>query len=86
PQEALQEGIRSVLAVPLRLREKTIGVMRAYSAQPRRFGAVGTEFLLSAADLTAVAIESAQLHEALKARYEDLKLDLADWHRFLALG
>jgi len=86
PEEATREGIRSVLAVPLRLRGQTIGVMRAYSAQPRRFGPIAQEFLLSVADLTAVAIENARLHAALKARYEDLKTDLAEWYRFLALG
>ncbi|MGQ9584144.1 MAG: GAF domain-containing protein [Anaerolineae bacterium] len=86
PEEAAREGVRSVLAVPLRLREHVIGVMRAYSAQPRRFGPVATEFLLSVADLTAVAIENARLHAALKARYEDLKSDLTEWYRFLALG
>jgi len=86
PEEAAREGIRSVLVVPLRLRGQTIGVMRAYSAQPRRFGPIATDFLLSVADLTAVAIENARLHAALKARYEDLKLDLTEWYRFLALG
>ncbi len=87
PEEAAREGIRSVLAVPLRQRDgKVIGVMRAYSAQPRRFGPVAKEFLLSVADLTAVAIENAQLHAALQARYEDLKSDLTEWYRFLAIG
>lgn len=87
PEEARREGIRSVLAVPLRLRgQKVIGVMRAYSAQPRRFGPVAREFLLSVADLTAVAVENAQLHAALQARYEDLKSDLTEWYRFLAIG
>ncbi|HHH41534.1 MAG TPA: GAF domain-containing protein [Chloroflexi bacterium] len=86
PEEAAREGIRSVLAVPLRLKERTLGVMRVYSAQPRRFGRVATAFLTAVADLVALAIESAELYAALQARYEDLKLDLAEWYRFLALG
>jgi GAF domain-containing protein len=86
PEEAAQEGIRSVLAIPLQLRGHTIGVMRAYSAQPRRFGPVGTDFLMSVADLAAVAIENARMHQALKTRYEDLQSDLTEWYRFLALG
>ena len=32
------------------------------------------------------AIERAELHALLREQYEDLKLDLAQWHRFLALG
>lgn len=86
PEEAAREGIRSVLAVPLTLKDRILGVMRAYSAQPRHFGPVATSFLTSVASLVALAIESAELYAALQGRYEDLKLDLAEWYRFLALG
>lgn len=86
PAEVAQEGIRSVLAVPLTLKERTLGVVRVYSAQPRDFGPVAQSFLTSVAGLVALAIENAELFAALRARYEDLKLDVAEWHRFLALG
>jgi GAF domain-containing protein len=86
PQEAVQEGIRSVLAVPLKLKQRTLGVMRVYSARPRHFSAVAITFLTSVAGLVALAIENAELYGALQSRYEDLKLDLAEWYRFLALG
>jgi len=86
PQAALQEGIRSMLVVPLQFRGRVLGVLRVYSASPRRFGVVARHFLKSVAHLISLAIENAELHGALKARYEDLKIDLADWYRFLALG
>jgi signal transduction protein with GAF and PtsI domain len=86
PEEATQEGIRSVLVVPLKLKDRTLGVLRAYSALPRHFGPVAVAFLTSVADLVALAIENAELHGALQESYEDLKLDLAEWYRFLALG
>jgi GAF domain-containing protein len=86
PEQAAQEGIQSVLAVPLRLKDRTLGVMRVYSARSRHFGPVAIHFLTSAADLVALAIENARLYAALQARYEDVKLDVADWYRFLALG
>ncbi|MBI3951552.1 MAG: GAF domain-containing protein [Acidobacteria bacterium] len=86
PDVARQEGIRSVLVVPLRMKDHTLGVMRVYSAQPRRFGPVAVSFLRSVADLVALAIENAELYAALQARYEDLKVDLAEWYKFLALG
>jgi GAF domain-containing protein len=86
PQEAVQEGIRSVLVVALKLRDRPLGVMRVYSARPRHFGPVAITFLTSVADLVALAIENAELYAALQGRYEDLKLDLAEWYRFLALG
>lgn len=86
PTDAASEGIRSVLAVPLRVKEKVVGVMRVYSVQPRHFTAVGIEFLQSAAGLVAVAIENAKLYQALQARYEGLKTDVSEWYRFLSLG
>jgi len=86
PEEAAREGILSVLAVPLTLKGRTLGVLRVYSARTRRFGPIAVTFLKSVADLVSLALENAQLYAALKARYKDLKLDLADWYRFLALG
>jgi GAF domain-containing protein len=86
PQEAAREGIRSVLVVPLKLQDRALGVMRVYSARPRHFSNVGETFLASIADLVALAIERAELHALLQDQYEDLKLDLAEWYRFLALG
>jgi GAF domain-containing protein len=86
PAEAEAERIRSVLAVPLRVKERIIGGMRVYSAQPRPFTSVGIAFLQSVAGLVAVAIENAKLYEALQARYEGLKVDVAEWYRFLSLG
>jgi signal transduction protein with GAF and PtsI domain len=86
PAEAAREGIRSVLVVALKLRDRNLGVMRVYSARPRHFGPVAITFLTSVADLVALAIEKAGLYAALQDRYENLKLDLADWYRFLALG
>jgi GAF domain-containing protein len=86
PEEAAREGIRSVLVVALKLKDRPLGVLRVYSARPRHFGPVAITFLTSVADLVALAIENAELYAALQGRYEDLKLDLAEWYRFLALG
>ena len=86
PAEAAAEGIRSVLVVPLRVKEQPVGVMRVYSAQPRHFTLIGVNFLQSVAGLVAVAIENARLYEALQARYEGLKLEVSEWRRFLSLG
>lgn len=86
PQAALQESIRSMLVAPLEIKGQVLGVLRVYSTDPRRFGMVAQHFLKSVAHLICLAIENAELHGALQTRYEDLKIDLADWHRFLALG
>jgi GAF domain-containing protein len=86
PKEAKAEGILSVLAVPLILRTNILGVMHVFSSKPREFGPVAVTFLKSVADLVSLAVENAKLYAQLKARYKDLKVDLAEWYRFLTLG
>jgi GAF domain-containing protein len=86
PREAAEEGILSVLAVPLMQKNKNVGVIHVYSTRPRHFGPVAVTFLKSMANLIRLAILNAELYAALKSRNKDLELDLADWYRFLALG
>jgi len=84
--QALAEGIRSVLAVPLDVHEQIIGVLRVYSAQPYRFNEDEVAFLQTAADLGAIAIDNARLYEELNEKYEAARDDWAGWYRFLALS
>jgi len=86
PDEIRKEGIRSVLVLPLRLKETMIGVMRLYSSQPRRFSAEEAVYALALADFGAVAIENAKYHKALRERMEALKEDVNGWYRFLTFG
>ncbi len=86
PEEARREGIRSVLVLPLRVGSTLVGVMRLYSAQVRRLSAEEIDFAAAVAELGAVAIENAKLHEALKERLEAMKEDVDGWYRFLALS
>jgi GAF domain-containing protein len=85
-EEAQKEGIRSVLVVPLRLRDATIGVMRLYSGQAKRFSHEEISLSDAVADLGAIAIENARLHQLMKAKLEALKEDADGWYRFLSLG
>jgi GAF domain-containing protein len=84
PEEAQREGIRSVLVLPLCVQDTPIGVLRLYSGQVRRFSAEELAFAAAVADLGAVAIENAKLHETLKERLQALKADSNGWYRFLA--
>ncbi len=65
--EAEAEGIGSLIAAPLSLRDRTIGVLRVYSAEPRRASEQERHFLRSAAKLTARALISAQRVDALRS-------------------
>ncbi|HEX9116012.1 MAG TPA: GAF domain-containing protein [Anaerolineae bacterium] len=85
-QAAQAEGIRSVLAVPLRLHDALIGVLRVYSAQSHRFTDEETALVEALANLGSVALENARLHEALSERFEAAREDWSGWFRFLTLS
>ena len=53
-------------------------------SQVRRVGSEELAFASAVADLGALAIENAKLHEALKERLQALKADSNGWFRFLA--
>ncbi|AGW14278.1 GAF domain-containing protein [Megalodesulfovibrio gigas] len=69
---AKAEGIVSVLVIPLMVNGKAIGAMRVYSETKRNFDEQEMEFAQAIADLCAMAIENARLHQALKTDYEML--------------
>jgi GAF domain-containing protein len=86
PEEAVREGIRSVLAVPMRLSGTIVGVLRVYSGQPYRFSPEEVAFIDAVAELGTLAIENARLHQALAEKYEAAREDWSGWYRFLALS
>ncbi len=75
PEEAKAEAIRSILVVPLMLRENPIGVMRLYTGEVRDFKAEEIGFVTAIANLGGIAIENAKLYEALKEELGDLTED-----------
>ncbi|OQY92239.1 MAG: hypothetical protein B6D41_08360 [Chloroflexi bacterium UTCFX4] len=86
PAEVTREGIRSVLVLPLRAHAANIGVLRLYSAQVRVFGADDLNFARALADLGALAIENAKLHQYVAKRMRELKESADGWYRFLAFS
>ncbi|HMK33689.1 MAG TPA: response regulator [Desulfomonilaceae bacterium] len=79
PQEAMREGIKSILSVPLLIRNKVIGVLRVYTSVPRRFSDEEIRFLFGFAEQVAYAIENARSYEDVKDEYEALRDDLWDY-------
>ncbi len=69
-----------------RMESTPSGVIRLYSGRVRRFSTEEIDFAMTIADLGAVAIENAKLHEATKERLEAMKQDADGWYRFLGLG
>jgi signal transduction protein with GAF and PtsI domain len=65
---AKEEGIKSVLVVPLVLEKKAIGVLRVYTDRIRKFHDDELKFLRAVANLSAIALDNARMHETLQTR------------------
>ena len=77
---------KSLLGVPLRIRDKTIGVLEALNKDIGIFTKADTELLTVVASHAAVAIHNAQLVQALKDAYEDVSKADQLKSNFLALA
>ena len=71
--EAVEEGIASMLTVPIQLRGEVVGVMRLYTSTPREFGEEDVEFVQAVANLGAIALENASRYAEAKADLEQLR-------------
>jgi GAF domain-containing protein len=70
------EGIASILDVPVMVKNKTIGILALYTAQPRDFSPDEIDFLAALAEQGGMAIEHARLLERIRNN-SLLFLDLA---------
>ncbi len=79
PKEAREEGIKSILSVPITLKGNVIGVLRIYTGEPRDFTDDEITFISSLAEQAALAMENARMYQKLKGEYEEL---MGDIYRF----
>ena len=49
---------------------KPVGVLRIYTNEKRTFAEEERDFLMAVSHISAIAIENARLHEALRSDYE----------------
>jgi signal transduction histidine kinase len=76
PDLVSAEGLKAFISVPLRAREKVLGVLNVASRLPRRFTTNDMHMLYSIGDQLGVAIEQTRLKERLKTgRAEIAKLE-----------
>jgi len=78
--QAVDEGIASMLSVPVRLRGEVIGLVRLYSSHARKFGAEEIRFLEAVANIGAVALENARRYSETRADYEGIRQDMLEWY------
>ncbi len=76
PDQAKAESIRSILVVPLMVRDSPVGVMRLYTNGIHEFNEEEIGFIHAVANLGAIAIENAKLYEAMKQELGDLTEDI----------
>jgi FOG: GAF domain len=69
-EAARQEGLVSVLCVPLEVRGASIGVMRVYTNRAMDFTEDDRQFLSVLASLAGLAIENARLYESIRSSYD----------------
>lgn len=67
---ARAEGILSVLVVPLKAGTRVIGVMRVYADEVRRFRKKERRFMEAVANLSAIALDNAAMHQQIKTEYD----------------
>lgn len=64
------KGVGSLLAVPLMVGNRAMGVLKLYTTRIREFGEQEVKFIEAVASLSAIALENALLHEALQTDYD----------------
>jgi signal transduction histidine kinase len=74
PKEAREEGIKSMVDLPLTLGEHVVGIIRIFFEEQRQFSDDELNFLVSTAEQSACAIDKARLIETHKSRYDNLAL------------
>jgi putative methionine-R-sulfoxide reductase with GAF domain len=85
---AKKTGAKSLVSVPIKVRDKVLGILDLVSRTPRTFGKEEVELLESIANQMGVAIENANLYENLKQTNFELEKRLKELEEFseLAVG
>src|SRR5436190_5362285 len=73
PELATKEGIRSLLSVPMILKDHVIGVLNVYSADERVFSNNDLRLLSTVADQVSLAFENTKLNVAIQESQEALQ-------------
>ncbi|PYS19930.1 MAG: GAF sensor protein [Acidobacteria bacterium] len=73
PELATKEGVRSLLSVPMILKDHVVGVINVYSAEERVFSREDQRVLSTVADQAALAFENTKLNVAIQESQEALQ-------------
>jgi signal transduction histidine kinase len=83
PQEAWDEGITTILDLPITLQEHLIGIIRIFFSELRKFSPEDLDFLAAVSRQCALALKRARLFEEQRIQYEQI---VEKTERLSALG
>jgi signal transduction histidine kinase len=84
-EQAKQEGIASILSVPMLLREEIVGVIRVYTKKRVQFTIDDIYFVQAVANLGAIALENARELERCFTEVDKLEDERRQFVRFLSV-
>lgn len=73
PDEAKEEGIASILSVPIIIHNRVEGILRVYTADPWDFTLRDVNLLQAIAQISGMAINVCRLHKGYKTSIDILK-------------
>ncbi len=74
--EAREEGIKSMLTIPVIARGKVLGILRLLTGEPRKFSRQEIDFAASLAEVCGIAIANATMYEKTKKDYDKIMNDI----------
>ena len=77
--KVVEEGISSILYVPLMVRAKAIGVLCLYTHHPYEFSEDERYFMKAIADECGLAIQQSRIYTMLRQNYQTLVNDYQIW-------
>jgi GAF domain-containing protein len=73
PEQAAEEGIASILSVPVMIQGRSIGVLRVYTAEPWEFTLEDVNFVQAMGSITGMAIDMARHYKGMKQSIDLLR-------------
>ncbi len=68
-----REGIQSLLAVPIKVGEEIIGVLRIFSAKHRSFSSSEVNFAVTVAEAGGTAIQNARMYQKINLLFQQIE-------------
>ena len=78
-ERVIEEGISSILYVPLMIRAKAVGVLCLYTHHPYPFSEDERYFMKAIADECGLAIQQSRMYTMLRQSYETMVNDFQIW-------